>query len=114
MKVFNDVYEVEIPQEQDKQIKDMQSVVDKITKALHKGTGGYYNDSLIEIEGICREIIGDFWYNNENVCTFNTKALIPKYSHEISKENNDLIFQLNEQLTSIKKMVKIEQLMDSL
>ena len=52
MKVFNDLYEVEIPQEQDKQIKDMQSVVDKITKALYKGTGGYYNDSLIEIEGL--------------------------------------------------------------
>ena len=104
MKVFNNVYEVEIPQEQDKQIKDMQLVVNKITN----------NDSLVEIEGICREIIGEFWYNNENVCTFNTKALIPKYSNEISKENNDLIFQLNEQLTSIKKMVKIEQLMDSL
>ena len=111
MKVFNDVYEVEIPQEQDKQIKDMQSVVDKITKALHKGTGGYYNDSLIEIEGICREIIGEFWYNNEVQMQW---VISPRYSNEISKENNDLIFQLNEQLTSIKKMVKIEQLMDSL
>ena len=111
MKVFNDVYEVEIPQEQDKQIKDMQSVVDKITKALYKGTGGYYNDSLIEIEGICREIIGEFWYNNEDIVGH---SLIPKYSHEISEENNDLIFQLNEQLTSIKKRVKIEKLMDSL
>jgi len=108
MKVFNDVYEVEIPQEQDKQIKEMQSIVNKISKALHKGTGGYYNDSLVEIEGICGLIIGEFWYNNDE------DDIIPKYSVEISEENDKSISILNEQLTSIKKMVKIERLMDSL
>ena len=108
MKVFNDVYEVEIPQEQDKQIKEMQSIVNKISKALHKGAGGYYNDSLVEIEAICGEIIGEFWYNNDG------DDIMPKYSDEISKENDKSILILNVQLTSIKELVKIERLMDGL
>ena len=108
MKVFNDVYGVEIPSVQDAQIKKMQSLVDTIQGELHKSTAGYYNDSLYEDEMICKEIIGEFWYNNE--IDENT----PKYSDEIGKENDKLIAMLEEQLVDIRKMVKIEILMDEL
>jgi|TARA_R110000744_G_scaffold426_5_gene1727 hypothetical protein len=111
MKVFNEIYEVEIPLKQNAEIKDMQSVVNKIQKALDKGTGGYYNDSLVEIEMICREIIGEFWYNNEGDYE---DEIIPRYSDEISDENDKLISVLNEQLVNIRKMVKIEILMDKI
>ena len=88
------------------QIKEMQSAVNKVQNAIDGGTGGYYNDTLISLESEVRHLIGDFWDNNEN----ENEELI--YNLEISEYNIDLITSINKVLKEVKKLVKIEKLME--
>jgi len=99
-----------IHEEQKIQIKEIQSLMRRISTQEGKSTAGYYNDSIISESAESDYVWDEFAYLN-GIMDYNGNILDEEflnYSLEIEKENDSTIKYLKQTLLSITKMVRVE------
>ena len=98
------------------QIKEISSLMRRISTQEGKSTGGYYNDSIISESTESDYVWDEFAYLN-GIMDYNGNILdeeVLKYSVEIGMENDSTIKYLKQTLLSITKMVRVELMIDEI
>ena len=96
------------------QIKEISSLMRRISTQEGKSTGGYYNDSIISESSESGYVWDEFAYLN-GIIDYDGNILEElKYSVEIGMENDSTIKYLKGTLSEITKMVRVELLMEEI